>query len=107
VQAHFKALYISDIAQLNYAQLTRMLEKMRERARQSHLPRVPVVLTNHTKDIRDFSHIEKFLDLVAAASDLNAITLTDLAKGLLQGVYLIRTRNGLVRKTAPGRLSAA
>ncbi len=106
MQSHFLDPRISDLAQLKYPDLIRMLETIRQRARRSRLSKVPVVLANHTKDIRDFTAIETYLDVVAAASDLKTITVTDLAKGLLDGTYMIRTRNKFLRQSARQRLSA-
>ena len=43
---------------------------------------VPVILENHTKDIRDFSHIERFIKDVSQAADIRCLTLTELAREL-------------------------
>src|SRR5207249_11477372 len=52
---------ISDLAQLDYALMREMLASIRQRARASGLAEVPVILENHTKDIQDFAHIERFV----------------------------------------------
>jgi len=83
--------FISDIAQLDYSLLSQMLKSIRERARRSGLLEVPVVLENHTKDIQDFSDIERFVQDVAEAGDVRFITLTELADGLRAGRFHVRT----------------
>jgi hypothetical protein len=83
--------FISDIAQLDYSLLSEMLKSIRRRARQTGLAEVPVVLENHTKDIQDFSDIERFVREVAEAKDIRCITLTELADGLQSGRFHIRT----------------
>jgi len=84
---------ISDLAQLDYALLREMLQSIRRRARASGLRQVPVILENHTKDVRDFSHIERFIVDVARAEDIRCVTLTELAQGLRSGQFQIRTAN--------------
>jgi hypothetical protein len=85
---------ISDLAQLDYALLREMLQSIRQRARASGLPEVPVILENHTKDVRDFSHIERFIRDVARAEDIRCVTLTELAQGLERGRFQIRMNEG-------------
>ncbi|HEY6189698.1 MAG TPA: hypothetical protein VIW80_18735 [Pyrinomonadaceae bacterium] len=82
---------ISDIAQLDYALLREMLQSIRRRAGQSGLAEVPVILENHTKDLHDFSHIERFMSDVARADDIRCLTLTELARELGRGRFHIRT----------------
>lgn len=82
---------ISDIAQLDYPLLREMLASIRSRARASNLADVPVILENHTKDIRDFSDIERFIEDVSRAPDIRCLTLTELAKELQSGKFQVRT----------------
>lgn len=82
---------ISDLAQLDYALLCEMLHSIRRRALASGLNEVPVILENHTKDIRDFSHIERFIGDVSRADDIKCLTLTELARELERGRFQIRT----------------
>jgi hypothetical protein len=84
---------ISDIAQLDYGLLREMLASIRKRARASQLEKVPVILENHTKDVRDFSHIERFVKDVSEAPDIKCVTLGDLARDLSAGKFQIRTTN--------------
>ncbi|HEX8919985.1 MAG TPA: hypothetical protein VF766_00820 [Pyrinomonadaceae bacterium] len=81
---------ISDIAQLDYALLREMLQSIRRRARQSGLADVPVILENHTKDIQDFSDIERFIKDVSQAEDIKCLTLSQLARELRNGKFQIR-----------------
>jgi hypothetical protein len=83
---------ISDLAQLDYSLMTEMLESIRRRTRASGLNDVPVILENHTKDLRDFSHIDRFVGDVAKASDIRCVTLTELANDLRAGSFKIKTR---------------
>ncbi|HMF56146.1 MAG TPA: hypothetical protein VK619_07355 [Pyrinomonadaceae bacterium] len=92
VVPYFKGKHlISDLAQLDYALMQEMLASIRRRAHQSGLGDVPVVLENHTKDIQDFSHIERFARDLAQSSDIKCITLTELACELQQGRFHVRT----------------
>ena len=84
---------ISDLAQLDYPLLREMLSSIRKRARSSGLKDVPVVLENHTKDIRDFSDIERFLEEITPEPDIKFLTLTELAAKLKAGFFPIRTRS--------------
>jgi hypothetical protein len=83
---------ISDLAQLDYSLMKEMLESIRRRARASGLKDVPVILENHTKDLRDFSHIDRFVSDVAKASDIRCVTLTESARDLQSGRFSIKTR---------------
>jgi hypothetical protein len=82
---------ISDIAQLDYALLREMLSSIRRRARASGLKEIPVILENHTKDVQDFSHIERFVADVSQAVDIKCVTLTELGRELLSGRFQIKT----------------
>lgn len=83
---------ISDIAQLDGALLSEMLASIRRRARASGLAHVPVILENHTKDITDFSAIERFVRHVSAASDIKCVTLGELADGFVERRFAVRRK---------------
>src|SRR5258705_2962685 len=83
---------ISDLAQLDYPLLAEMLDSIRKRARRSKLTDVPIVLENHTKDLRNFSDIERFLEEAADSSDVKFVTLTELATQLRKGSFKIKTQ---------------
>jgi len=81
---------ISDLAQLDYALMREMLDSIRRRARTANVPNIPVILENHTKDIRDFTDIDRFAAELAKARDIRCVTLTDLASGLQHGRFPIK-----------------
>jgi hypothetical protein len=83
---------ISDLAQLDYALMTEMLDSIRKRARASGLSEVPVVLENHTKDLQNFADLERFLTEAVESSDIKFITLSELATGL-KHKFQIKTRS--------------
>lgn len=83
---------LSDIAQLDYSFLKEMLASIRHRARLSNLEHIPVILENHTKDVRDFSDIERFVAEVAKADDIKCVTLTELSNELRAGKFHIRRK---------------
>ena len=84
--------FVSDLSRLNYPLMREMLASIRERARASGLTKIPVVLTNHPKDIRDWDAIEKFVGEVAEADDLKFVTLSELAAKLSTGELEVRQR---------------
>lgn len=81
---------VADIGQLDYPSLRQMLAAIRQMARATGLGEVPVILTNHSKYIGDFSHIELFLGEAAKAGDVKFITLTQLAEKLQAGEFPIK-----------------
>lgn len=83
--------FVSDTGRLNYPLLREMLFSIRQRARASGLAHVPVVLTNHPKDIRDLPAIERFVQEVSQADDIRFITLSELAGKLRSGEFQVRT----------------
>lgn len=84
---------ISDLAQLDYPLMREMLLSIRRRARTSKLANIPVILGNHTKDIRSFDHIERFVAEIAKAPDIKCVTLTEVAQGLRDGTFAIQTKS--------------
>jgi hypothetical protein len=83
--------FVSDLSRLNYPLMCEMLASIRARARASGLSKVPVVLTNHPKDIRDWDAIERFVGELGEAKDVEFVTLTEVAEKLLSGEFQIRT----------------
>ena len=83
--------FVSDTGRLNYPLMREMLFSIRQRARDSGLTQLPIVLTNHPKDIRDLPAIERFAGEVSAAEDIEFITLTEIAAKLRSGEFKIRT----------------
>ena len=83
--------FVSDTGRLNYPLMREMLFSIRQRAHASGLAQVPVVLTNHPKDIRDLAAIERFVEEVSQAEDIRFITLSELAGKLRSGEFQVRT----------------
>ena len=84
--------FVSDTGRLNYRLMQEMLGSIRLRARQSGLPQVPVVLTNHPKDIRDLAAIERFVGEMSWAEDIKFLTLTEMYRKLRSGEFQVRSR---------------
>lgn len=82
---------VADIGQLDYPGLQAMMAAVRKRAKASGLSEVPVILTNHSKDIKDFSAIERFVGEASTAGDIEFVTLTQLAEKLQAGEFPVRT----------------
>ncbi len=74
-----------------------MLASIRQRARATGLSEVPVVLTNHPKDIRDLAALERFVGEASQAGDIRFITLRELAGKLRSGEFRIRTAEPLTK----------
>ena len=83
--------FVSDTGRLNYPLMREMLASIRRRARDSGLTQLPVVLTNHPKDIRNFPAIERFVGEAAQAEDIRFITLSEIAERLRSGEFQVRT----------------
>jgi len=85
--------FVSDTGRLNYRLMQEMLGSIRQRARDSGWSQVPVVLTNHPKDVRDWSGLERFVGETSQAEDLKFVTLTELTGKLQSGEFEIRMSN--------------
>jgi hypothetical protein len=83
--------FVSDTSRLNYPLMRQMLASIRQRARDTGLTKVPIVLTNHPKDIRDLPAIERFVGEVAQADDIEFITLTEISAKIHSGEFEVRT----------------
>ena len=86
--------FVSDMSRLNFPLMREMLSQIRQRAVTSGLPKVPVVLTNHPKDIRDWDGLERFVAEVAKADDVEFITLAELAEKITSGEFQVRKSTG-------------
>jgi hypothetical protein len=84
--------YVSDLSTLSFPLIRHMLDDIRRKSAAVASPVVPVVLTNHTKDLTDFRAIRRFAEYVARAEDLEVITLRQLADNLGAGIYPVRLR---------------
>ena len=81
---------ISDLSVLSFFQMREMLRKIRLRAKLSGYAITPIVLENHSKDVGDFEPLELFARYLASASEIEVITLSDLAQNLEAGMYPVR-----------------
>lgn len=86
-----RAPRVSDLSALSWHQMRQMLADIRRRATLSGMDVVPIVLENHSKDIADLDPIERFSAHVAAAPDIEVVTLQTLASNLKAGLYPVRT----------------
>ena len=82
--------FVSDTGRLNYPLMREMLFSIRQRAHDCGLAHVPIVLTNHPKDIRDLAAIERFVGEVSQAEDIRFITLRELATKFERGDLYVR-----------------
>ena len=78
---------ISDLSQLSFWETKLVLKDIRRQALRSGWKEVPVVVTNHTKDIRDFGTIRRFAELVASAADIRVLTLREICDNFVAGRY--------------------
>jgi hypothetical protein len=83
---------LADTARLNDIGLKEMLRSIRRNAAKLATKEVPVVVTNHPKEISDFGPIERFISEVARADDIACITLTELSKGTRSGQFSVKTK---------------
>jgi hypothetical protein len=82
--------FVSDTGRLNYSLMREMLASIRKRAEASGLSQLPVVLTNHPKDIRDLPAIERFVGEVSQAEDIRFITLVEIVEKMRSGEFQVR-----------------
>lgn len=80
----------ADTGQLDFPLLSEMIQAIRVRARATDLSQVPVILTNHSKYMKDFSGFERFLSELLDADDIKMITLTKLARMLQAGEFYVK-----------------
>jgi hypothetical protein len=78
---------MSDLSQLSFWETKLVLKDIRRQALRSGWKEVPVVVTNHTKDIRDFGTIRRFAELVASAADIQVLTLREVCDNFAAGRY--------------------
>jgi len=83
--------FVADTGRLNYPLMREMVSSIRRRASETGLQQVPVVITNHPKDIRDWEGLERFVGKAAEAQDIEFITLSEVAQKFRSGEFQIRT----------------
>ena len=84
--------FVSDTGRLDYPLMREMLASIRQRARATGWTDVPVVLTNHPKDIRDWDGLERFIGDLSAAADVKFVTLREVAEKLKSGEFRVKTK---------------
>ncbi|MBI4492011.1 MAG: hypothetical protein HY690_04390 [Chloroflexi bacterium] len=84
--------YVSDLSLLSFPLMRRMIDDIRRRSEASGWTAVPVILANHTKDLANFEPIRKLAAYIAAADDLEVITLAELAVRHEAGLYPVRVK---------------
>lgn len=82
---------VADIGRLDFPSLREMLKAIRDAARRSKQPEVWIVLTNHSKYISDFSHIDRFLSEARKHDDVSFVTLSSIAEQIRAGRIKPRT----------------
>jgi len=84
---------VADIGRLDFPSLREMLDAIREAAHNSNESEVWVVLTNHSKYISDFSHIDRFLHEASKYDDVDFVTLRTIAEAIQAGRVRVKTAN--------------
>ncbi len=82
---------VGDIGKLGARFLPEVLPAARRLARESGLSSYPVVLSNHSKHVKDFAAIDRFVSDVALASDVHCVTLSEMAGMIVDGRLPART----------------
>jgi len=91
IAPYFKGRYlVADIARLRYPLLREMLASIRQQSAAAGHESLPIVVTNHPKDIQDFAPIERFIREAANSDDIKFITLRELSERLQQEEFPIR-----------------
>jgi hypothetical protein len=91
IKPGLKGWYLTaDLSRLSYPLMLEMLESIRLRARKTGLAKVPVIISNHSKDIKDFAAVERFIGEIAEAEDIRFMTQTGLVEKLERGEFPIR-----------------
>jgi hypothetical protein len=81
---------VADIGRLDFGALREMLTAIRDAALKSKQSEVWVVLTNHSKYISDFSHIDRFLKEARKHDDISFVTLSAIAEQIRAGAINVQ-----------------
>jgi hypothetical protein len=65
---------------------------MRRLADESGWTDIPIVLTNHPKEIIDYSPLERFLNNLLGSENVKFITLRQLSEGIRKEVFPVVRR---------------
>ena len=85
---------VGDTSRLDYGALRELLEAIRTMARASGVRELPLILTSHSKYIKDYGAIERFVREVSSADDMEFATLSQLATKLQLGEFPIKVAAG-------------
>jgi hypothetical protein len=80
----------SDFSRLSHSFVDEMFDAIQTSAASTGLEKVPVVLTNHSKYMEDYSPIESFLKRASRDESIEFVTLSALAEKLKSGEFQIR-----------------
>jgi hypothetical protein len=81
-----------DTARLSYPLLRESIRSMRRLADESGWTDIPIVLTNHPKEIIDYSPLERFLNNLLGSENVKFITLRQLSEGIRKEVFPVVRR---------------
>jgi len=84
-----EAIRIADLSALSYLDMRMMMRDIRRQARASGWDVVPIVLSNHTKDLGDLTPIRAFCRHVQGCQDVSVITAATLAQNIAHARYPI------------------
>jgi hypothetical protein len=88
-----EAIRIGDLSGLSYLDMRVIMRDIRRKARASGWDVVPVVLSNHTKDLGDLTPIRAFCRYVQSCPDVSVITAATLAQNIAHARYPVCTAN--------------
>jgi hypothetical protein len=91
---------VADVGRLDFPSLREMLKAIREAAERSNEDEVWVVLTNHSKYISDFSHIDRFLHEARRYDDIDFVTLRTIAERIEAGRIKVKVGTSLNKPLA-------
>ena len=82
-----EGIRIADLSALSYLDMRLIMHDIRRRAVASEWETVPVVLSNHTKDLGDLTPIREFCRYLRRCADVSVITAATLAENIARARY--------------------
>lgn len=79
--------HVSDLSNLSFPFMMKMIRDIRRRTRLSGWDVVPIVITNHTKDIVDFEPIGRFCKFISRQKDIETVTISQLFENIKNKMY--------------------
>jgi len=80
----------ADLSMLSFPEMKQLIQEARKKAKAHNVDVMPIVLENHTKDINYLEPIEKFAKYITSVSDVEVITLKQMAENVKNGIYKIK-----------------